>query len=188
MQRITVAALTLGLFASAVPAQASEHELYYAHAGAMLDFAEAEVRVVYAAVTQRVFDPTITRQSTEELERVLEQSKRQVGRAATLLPEKLEKHRDAIEQLKQQIIAAERQLEKMKTIIEETVEAQSVDEEEEELEEGEAPKADWAGMQASCAWLAKDVRQAKATHAALATRLGIKPLRAPPAPRAPRGD
>lgn len=187
MKAITGTVLALGLVLGARPAQASEHELYYAQAGAMLNYAEAEVRVLYAAVTQRVFDPTVTRQASEELERILEQAKRQVGRAATLLPEAQSKHEGALSELKEQIIAAERQLEKLDAIVEAAVTALTA--EEDELEEGEeAPETDWAAIRASCAWLAQDIKKAGTTYGAVSRRLALKPLRFPPPPRGKRAD
>jgi hypothetical protein len=177
--------LALGLVLGAQTARASEHELYYAQAGAMLDYAGAEVRILYAAVTQRIFDPTITRQASDELERTLEQAKRQVRRTGALLPESMSKHEDAVGALEEQIIGAERQLEKFDTIVEAAITALTADED--ELEEGEEPpETDWAALRSSCAWLAKDIEKAKRTHAGVARRLGMKPLRSPPTPRGER--
>ena len=185
MKVIISTVLALGLVLGAQTARASEHELYYAQAGAMLNYAEAEVRVLYAAVTQRVFDPTITRQATDELERILEQAKRQVGRTGTLLPEAMSKHEGAVGALKEQIIEAERQLQKFDSIVEEAITALTADED--ELEEGEEPpETDWSAIRSSCAWLAKDIKEAKTTYAGVSRRLGMKPIRFPPPPRGKR--
>lgn len=177
----------LGLVGSAAEAGASEHELYFAQAGAMLNYAEAEVRVLYAAVTQRVFDPTVTKQALDELERILTLAKRQAGRASTLLPEPLEKHQEAMGELKDAIIAAERQLEKSREIIEGAIEALTAEESEVEDEEEEGtPQTDWAAIRTSAAWLAQDIKGARTTYAGIARRLPAKALRFPPPPRQKR--
>lgn len=186
---LTILVLSTGLLLSSPSARASEHELYYAQAGGMLNYAEAEVRILYAAVTQRIFDPTITRQSTEELERILTLAKRQVGRAGTLLPEKLSKHQDGIDAIKEKIIAAERQLEKCKEITYAAIEALTAEEVEEELDEEEgAPATDWSAIRTACAWVAQDIKAARTSYAAATKRLAIKPVRFPPPPSGSRGD
>lgn len=179
-------AVFLGVLGSHEVARGSEHELYYVQAGALLNYAEAEVRVLYAAVTQRVFDPTVTKQAMDELERTLTRAKRQVGRAGTLLPEKASRHEEAIDGIRKKVIAAERQLARVREIVDTAIERLTSDETEDEGEE--AAPTDWEAIRASCAWLGKDIKAARTAHAATRRRMALKPLRFPPTPRGKRPE
>lgn len=193
----------LGLFvacavaATSVPgtARAQDYTLHYTQAGALLDYSEVELRILYAAVTAREYDPKVTKDTLAELKDALGKAKRHAGRAATLLPENLMKHEPAVEKLRAEIGKAEDQLVKLSTDIEEQTKALFADEEEVELGEraedsGEAApaKTDWDLLKKGAGWLGVDLKGCKRMHKSLARKLKVKGLKAPPKPRGKRPE
>lgn len=177
--RCLIVALLIGI---ATPAAAQDHRLHLGQAGALLDYAEFESRLLYAAVTARVFDLSLTQSTVEELNRSLTAAKKSLDRADALLPEGEESASKAILSIRNQLVQAERQLQAFSDLLQ--AEAAALDDEDAEVEEGEARQTDWQGLKSGAGWLAKDVRTALSGHRGLAKRMGI---RVAPAP-APRGE
>lgn len=185
------AVVTMGV---AKPAAAQDYALHYVHAGALLDYAEVELKILYAAVTARQYDPKITKDTLEELKRVLRDAKNQAGRAATLLPENLMKHEPAVEKLRSQISAAEDQLTKLATDIDEQTKSLFAEEEVElgersdDTGEAEPAKVDWDLLKKGTGWLNVDVQSAQRMHKSLARKIKVGRLKAPPKPRGKRPE
>lgn len=195
--------LKIGLFVAGVlaatslpqTAQAQDYSLHYVQAGALLDYADAEVRVLYAAVTAREYDPKVTKDTLKELKETLDKAKRHAGRAGTLLPENLMKHEPAVEKLRGEISKAEDQLVKLATDIDEQTKALFADEAEVELGErsedtGEAEpaKTDWDLLKKGTGWLGVDIAGARRMHKSLARKIKVKGLKFPPKPRGKRPE
>ena len=193
----------LGFFAAVMvcgvglarPAQAQDYSLAYAQAGALLTYSEAELRVLYAGVTAREYDPKIIKDTIAELKRAIGDAKRQVGRVGTLLPDDLSKHQPEVEKLRLSISKAEDQLTKLTNDIDEQTKALAGDDAEPELgeraeaDEGdEAPKVDWELLKAGIGWLNVDVGEAKKLYAGVAKKLKMAGLKVPPKPRGKRPE
>ncbi|NJK89026.1 MAG: hypothetical protein HC923_06210 [Myxococcales bacterium] len=173
---------------AAIPAQAQDHELYFARAGAYLAYADAESRITYAALTDKIFDPTVAQQSIDELKRILDSAKRQLDRAAALLPEAKAKNEADILAVREKVVSAERQLDKLNALVAAEVEAlqKALSDEEEELEEEEGeekPETDWAAIRGAAAWFAEDVSAAKTAFAVTSKKLVARPIKPVPKPR-----
>jgi hypothetical protein len=179
--RLLTMAWILGTSATAT---AQDHTLHMAQAGALIDYAEFETRLLFNAVTARIFDPDITQSAAEELGRTLAAAKKSLDRADALLPESKAGASKGILKIRDNLVQAERQLQSFSGLLEAQIAALSGDESEEEEEGEEGPKADWNALRASAVWLAADVRKADRGHAALSKRLRIRLKPAPP----PRGE
>lgn len=190
---MTTRKLTSTLFASFVllaPALASAqtHELYFHQTGALLNYADAEVRILYAALTAKEFDPDLTKRTLEELDRTLSAAKKNVDRVTALLPEKLTKVQPDLVKFREQIKNTEDQLQKLATDIEEqTAPREAEGDLADELEEAAAaPARDWNLLKNGCGWLYTDIKTSKGVYAKLARQLKVKPVRTPKRPRGKR--
>lgn len=163
-------------------ASAQTHELYFHHAGALLAYADAQVRILYAAVTAKEFDKEAAKKTLEELDRTLAAGKTAVDRIQALLPENLSNLEQDLVKFRGEIKAAEDQLRKLGNDIEEQTKGSG-----EDAEEGGGVKADWDLLKKGCGWLAADVQGAKSSYAKLAVRLKVKPAGAVPKPKGSRG-
>lgn len=189
---------SMAVMGLAKPAQAQDHSLHFAQAGALLDYSDAELRILYAAVTAREYDPKVTKETVEELKRALGDAKRYAGRASTLLPEKLAKHEPQVEKLRSAISAAEDQLTKLATDIDEQTKSLTSGDEEVELgsraeaedAEGAAEPAtvNWDLLKSGTGWLSVDVGEARKMYKGLAGKLGVRSLPAAPKPRGKRPE
>lgn len=189
------AAVTVFGMGLARPAHAQDYSLAYAQAGALLTYSEAEIRILYAGVTAREYDPKIIKDTVAELKRTIGDAKRQAGRAATLLPESLSKYQEDVEKLRTSISKAEDQLNKLSNDIDEQTKALGSDDAEPELgergdgDEGdETPKVDWELLKAGIGWFNSDVGDAKKLYAAVAKKLKVPGLKVPPKPRGKRPE
>lgn len=195
--------MKIGLFVAGVvaatslpdTAQAQDYSLHYIQAGALLDYADTEARILFAAVTAREYDPKVTKETLAELKDALAKAKRNAGRAGTLLPENLSKHEPAVEKLRAEIGKAEEQLVKLATDIDEQTKALFAEESEVELGErteesgdGEPAKTDWELLKKGTGWLGVDIQAAQREHKALARKLAVKSLKFPPKPRGKRPE
>jgi hypothetical protein len=193
----------LGFFAAVLvcgvgaarPAQAQDYTLAYGQAGALLTYAEAELRILYAGVTAREYDPKIIKDTLTELKRAIGDAKRQVGRAGTLLPDELSKHQEEVEKLRTAISKAEDQLNKLSNDIDEQTKGLAGEEAEPELgersegDEGdEAPKVDWELLKADIGWLNVDLGTAKGLYGSVAKKLKVAALKVPPKPKGKRPE
>lgn len=178
------------VLAGPATAAAQNHDLHMAQAGALIDYAKVETRLLYSVMSARVFDLALANASVEELARTLSAAKKSLDRTDALLPESMSGQSPRILKVRDQLVRAERQLEAFKSLLEQETAAMSAeeDEEDEEAEEGEEPRrTDWAGMKTSVAWLAKDVGSVDASYSTLAKSMGIR-LKTPPAPRGARPE
>ena len=184
--------LTMSLVAllslSPAVASAQQHEIYFHQAGALLQYGEAEVRILFAAITAKEFDPDATKKTIEELDRTMSTAKNMVDRVQASLPENMANLEPDLVKLREQVKAAEDQLRKLSTDIEEQTGAKEEGEEAELDEEGKAlPQRDWDLLKKGCGWLAADLATAKASYAKLAGKLKVKPVKAVPKPSGKRG-
>lgn len=177
---LTVLLVSLGAFGPAA-AHAQGHELPFAQAGAALEYADAEARILHAAVTAKQFDLGFTKQVLEELEKALAEAKRSVDRAETLLPDNLAKMSEKLLELRDKVVAAETQRERLATLIADETKVLLAEDEE---EAAELPPTDWKLLEGQAAWLAVDVDAASAAHSQIARALKA-PM--PKAVRRPKG-
>lgn len=190
-----MSACTMMLLGFAAPAQAQDYSLHYAQAGALLDYSDVQVKLLYAAVTASEYDANATKNTVAELKRSLGDAKRHAGRAATLLPEKLMKHEAHVEKLRAVISKAEDQLMKLQTDIDEQTKSLTAEAGEVELgersddDEAAAPvQADWDLLKKGTGWLGVDVSGARRLHKSVARKIKVKSLRSPPKPRGKRPE
>lgn len=174
----------LALFAAAAPASAQTHHLPYVQAGVSLDYAESEVRILYAAVTARQFDLGLTKQTLEEVKEGLRDAKVALDRAETLLPEKLAGRSEAVLAVRERVVTAEAQVEKLaEAIVEQT---RVLTEEEEDVED--LPPTDWKLLERQTGWLAVDVAAARTAHGRLGPALKARMPKKVPRPRGKRAE
>ncbi len=180
--------ITLLFLAVLVPgaASAQTHDLPYAQSGVALDYAEMEARVLYASVTAKQFDVPFTRNMLEQLGLGLAEAKRNLDRAEALLPESLEGRANAIRGVRDLVVAAETQLEKLRDFIVEQTKHLSAEEPDDEDEDEEKPQTDWKQIERQTAWLSADIDAAKAALGKLRGPLGVKPLKKVAKPRGAR--
>ncbi len=187
-------ACTTMLLGFAAPAQAQDYSLHYAQAGALLDYSNVQVKLLYASVTALEYDANTTKNTVAELKRSLGDAKRHAGRAATLLPEKMMKHEAQVEKLRAVISKAEDQLMKLATDIDEQTKALTAEDSEVELgertdDEAVAPaQVDWDLLKKGTGWLGVDVSAARRLHKSVARKIKVKGLRSPPKPRGKRPE
>jgi hypothetical protein len=188
MNRSTISMTIALLFAPAI-ASAQQHEIYFHQAGALLAYTDAEVKILYAAITAKEFDPEATKKTVEELERAVSTSKNMVDRVQATLPENMASLEPDLVKLREQVKATEDQLRKLATDIDEQTGATKEGEEEglELDEEGkEVGKRDWNLLKKGCGWLAADLAVARGTYAKLAGKLKVKPVKRVPKPSGKR--
>jgi uncharacterized coiled-coil protein SlyX len=184
--------MTLVALLSMSPALASaqQHEIYFHQTGALLQFTEAEVKILFAAITAKEFDPDATKKTLEELERALSSAKNMVDRLQASLPENMSNMEQDLVKFRGEVKAAEDQLRKLTTDVEEQTGAKEGEEESppELDEEGKTTGAhDWDLLKKGCGWLAADLATAKASYAKLAMKLKVKPVKPVPKPAGKRG-
>lgn len=188
MNRTQLSTLIIALSSLApVLAHAQQHDIYFHQEGALLAYADAEVKILYAAITAKEFDPEATKKTLEELERTISSAKTMVDRVQATLPEDLANMEPELVKFRDQVKAAEDQLRKLATDIEEQTGAKEGEEEQELDEEGKpAVTRDWNLLKKGCGWLAADLATARATYAKLAGKLKVKPVKPVPKPSGKR--
>lgn len=168
-------------------ASAQTHEIYFHQTGALLAYANAQVRILYAAITAKEFDPDATKKTVEELQRAVSTAKTMVDRVQGLLPENMAKLEPDLVKFREQVKAAEDQLRKLATDIEEQTAPKEEEEEPELDEEGkQVPQRDWNLLKRGCGWLSADLAAAKSGYGKLVLKLKVKPVRAVPKPSGKR--
>lgn len=186
--KLTSTLFTALLLLAPVAASAQTHELYFHQTGALLNYADAEVRILYAALTAKEFDPDLTKRTVEELDRTLSATKKNIDRVTALLPEKLTKVQPALVKFREQVKNTEDQLQKLATDIEEQTAPKELEGDlADELEQAAAePTRDWNLLKNGCGWLYVDIKTSKSAYAKLARQLRVKPVRTPRRPRGKR--
>jgi chromosome segregation ATPase len=180
-----VLAVTLLALPSAAFAQ--QHEIYFHQTGALLAYADAEIRILYAAITAKEFDPEIAKRTVEELDRALSAAKNNADRTTALLPENMTNIQPDVAKLRELVKAAEDQLQKLGTDIEEQTSPK--EEEDDDLEAAATgQRRDWDLLKGGCGWLAVDLAAARDHYAKLAKKLKVKPATAAPKPKGKRGE
>lgn len=179
---------SLAILAQAPTAAAQGADLHYAQAGALLTYAESEVRILYAALSAKEFDPSITKSVIDELTRALNESKKRVDRTIPLLDEKDKAVEPDMLKLREAIKKCEDELTKLNTDIEEQTGAKGDDEEKKDDDEEERPQTDWELLKRGTSWLSQDIGNAKTAYAALAKKLKLPTLAAPPKPKGKREE
>lgn len=179
---------TLAVVASASPAWAQGADLHYAQAGALLSYGEAEIRILYAALSAKEFDPSITKSVVDELNRSLNEAKKRVDRTIPLLEEKDKALEPEMLKLREAIKKCEDELTKLNTDIEEQTGAKGDDEEKKDDDDEERPQTDWELLKRGTSWLNVDIGNAKTAYAALAKKMKAPTLVAPPKPKGKRED
>lgn len=186
MNRIHVVTTLVALSAlSPSIASAQQHEIYFHQAGALLAYADAEVRILYAAITAKEFDPDATKKTVEELDRTVSTAKTMVDRIQATLPENMASMEPELVKFRDQVKAVEDQLRKVSSDIEEQTGAKEGEEEQGSEEQGK--QADWNLLKKGCGWLSSDLAVARGTYAKLAGKLKVKPVKPVPRPSGKRG-
>lgn len=189
----SILAFTVTLGAASTEARAEAYDLYFAQAGALLQYAQGEINILYGALTAKEFDPKITKDTVEELDRTLSAAKRSVDRVIALLPEDLGKNAPDLEKLRASIKQCEDALNKLgNDITEQTGSTEEAEAElgsrpDEDLEEA-PPQRDWELLKRGTGWLSVDLDDAKAKYNGLARKLKLKGLKSPPKPRGKRPE
>jgi multidrug resistance efflux pump len=186
---------TVVFLLAAGPAWGQDHTLPYAQVGASLTYAEAEVRILNAAVADRAFDIGFTQRTAEHVEAILSRAKKNIDRAQTLAPAKYQRLESRFLALREQVVQAERQLARFNEVLAaeyaKLTAEEDEDEDEDEDEEGEEVDAepvtaDWNAIKTEVRWLFQDVTVARKSYAALGRSLGVKALARPRAVRGKR--
>jgi hypothetical protein len=180
--------------AVASPARAQGPELSYAQAGALLSYADAEVKLLFGAINAKEFDPSMTRSLLDELKRSLEESKKRIDRSSALLDEKqaalepeLIKVRDAIRRVEGSLDKLTRDIEAQTgKLAADGEESGPAPEKKTEEEEAEAPPRDWELLKRGAGWLGADLKDAQAAYGAVAKKLKVPAFPFPPKPKTPR--
>lgn len=171
-------------------AHAEDAALHHVQSGALLAYAEAEVKILYAAIAAKEFDPELTKAILKELERTINGAKKSVDRTLSLLTSEDSKGEPELQRFRDLVKGAETQLGKLTTDVEEQTapeeEAKSGPREGEEDEGKEPIKRDWELLKTGTGWLYVDLLACLEAQARLIKKLDVKPLAAPPKPRAKR--
>lgn len=162
---------------------AQTHDLPYVQAGASLAHAETEVRILYTAITAKAFDLGFTKATLTQVEQALSKAKSSIDRAETLLPEKMSGKSKALLALREEVVAAEAQLEKLGAAVVEQTKVLTIEDED---EAAELPPTDWKLLETETGWLYVDVKKAKSSYARLVKPLKVKPAKKVRKPRGKR--
>lgn len=168
--KLLTSTLFLGLLAAPAAASAQSHDLPFAQAGAALDYAGMEVRVLNAAIKAKQFDLGFTKATLAQIEAALAEAKRNVDRAETLLPEKLSSKSKPVLALREKIVAAETQREALTMAVVWQTKVLTVEDED---EAAELPPTDWKLLERQTGWLAQDVSAASSAHKKLMRPLKV---------------
>jgi hypothetical protein len=169
-------------------ASAQQHEIYFHQTGALLAYADAEVKILFAALTAKEFDPDATKKTLEELDRTVSASKNMVDRIQATLPEDMSAMEPELVKFREKVKATEDQLRKLTTDIEEQTGSKDGEEEQPELdEEGkEVGQRDWNLLKKGCGWLSSDLALVRDAYAKLGPKLKVKPVKPVPKPSGKR--
>jgi len=183
-----VLSFTIALLMSPAVASAQQHEIYFHQAGALLAYADAEIKILFAAITAKEFDPEATKKTVEELDRAMSATKNMVDRIQATLPENMASMEPELVKFREQVKAAEDQLRKLGNDIDEQTGTKEGEEEQPELDdEGkQIGNRDWDLLKKGCGWLSNDLSVARATYGKLAGKLKVKPVKPVPKPAGKR--
>lgn len=199
MKTISTTILALGVcfgVTQSSEALAQSHDLQYAQAGALLTYAQAELNLLYAALTDKQFDPKLTKDTIDELNRSLQDAKKRIDRTIALLPENKAKAEPDLEKLRAQIKTCQDSLTKLANDIEEQTAAPSDEEgglgepktNDDELPAEEGAQRDWELLKRGTGWLGVDLAAARKSYARLARKVGVRRIKTPPKPRGKRPE
>ena len=186
-QALFVSLLLAPALAATGTANAQNAGLHHAQSGALLGYADAEIKVLYAALTDRQFDLELVERLIAELDRTVTDAKRSTDRSTDLLDEKQAKLRPELEKIRKLLVAAEKELGMLKSDIEGQVkpflkQLEGDDDERDGVPEA-APEPDWERLKAHAGWIASDVGGAAKLHGKLSKKLKGPRLRTPPKPK-----
>ncbi len=185
--------MACGMAAFGSKAMAQDHTLHFAQAGAQIQYSEAQLQLLFAAINAKEFDLKFTKDTVQELRRAVGDAKRRVDKAEALLPEKYTKHTAKLTKLRDAIKVAEDSLQKLANDIDEQTGAMQEGEDDDgELgvadEEAEPKQVDWTLLKTRAGWFGVDLRAAKGMQRKLMGKLGIRGLKYPPKPRGKRPE
>ncbi len=174
-------------------ASAQEPDLHHVRAGLQLASAADGTKLIYAALSAKIFDVGLTRSLVEEVERSVQDAKKSSDRAQALLPESKQSLEAEFEKLRTVIKRAEDQVQKLKQVL--TEETQGLEAEDQEggaldaRDDGAAASAQpkWSLLKDEAGWLYLDVSDARGLHQKLGPKLKAPGLSAPPKPKSKRG-
>lgn len=109
---LSLALLTVAALAP-TSALAQDAGLHHAQSGALIAYAESEVKVLYAALSAREFDMELTQRMVSELKRSVADAKKSTDRSTDLLSDAQEKLRPQLEKIRADLVAAEKQIQKL---------------------------------------------------------------------------
>lgn len=179
------------------PALADDATLYAAHAGALLQYADAEVQVLFGGFLAKEFDPELVKSTLTELERSITGAKRSIERSRIIADD--QKLEGEYTKLLDVVKRAEKQLTKLSSDVEAQTgkgggdgEEPAAPQEESKSEGGEAAegepeaKRDWNLLKNGAGWLYLDLKDARTAHAAVSKKLKGTAVKAPPKPAGKR--
>ncbi|MCK6548061.1 hypothetical protein L6R52_19575 [Myxococcota bacterium] len=178
------------------PALADDATLHAAQAGALLQYADAEVQVLFGCFLAKEFDPELVKSTLSELERSITGAKRSIERSRIIADD--QKLEGEYTKLLDIVKRAEKQLSKLAADVEEQTgkgggdgEEKAAPQEESKAEGGDAEgeveaKRDWNLLKNGAGWLYVDIKDARTAHGNVSKKLKGTGVKAPPKPAGKR--
>jgi len=183
--------LVTGLGFAAPPALAQSGKLHHIQSQTLLTFSSAETNLVYAALSAREFDMSLTNELIQSLRTSLRGAKKHLDKSTDLLSEKQEKLRPKFEKLRGILVTAERQLETLSKDVETQVKPfmdamEGGDDRGQGEDTAGPPEPNWEALKKHVGWIALDLSKAQRLHRSLAGKIRATKLRTPRKPRGKR--
>jgi hypothetical protein len=171
--------------ATSARADADTLERYVLYAGLHLNFAEAQLRILYSGLSPKTFDGDITEQVLKGIQLSLEEAERSLGRAEMKLDAKHAKWTPKLRELREDIAAASEQLRVLATDVDEQTNGSGESEGEDALEKAAASEGrDFDLLRTTAGWLYEDLTKAEKNYAGVVKTLKLSP---PDPPKRPKG-
>jgi hypothetical protein len=184
--------IVVALLLAPAGARAEDAALHNAQAGALLTYADTEVKLLFTSVSGREFDLDLARALLVELKRAVPDAKKSVDRSAALLTDKQERLKPDLEALRAAVKAAEDDVQKVDAELEKQVVAAGKAGEDGDDADGEdgtkkAGNLDWEPLKGALAWLYADLSSSRTAQERVAKKFGLA-LKVPPKPKGKHDD
>jgi hypothetical protein len=181
--------ITAGLLALPGAAHAEDASLHLSQGGALLTYADSEVKLLFTNVSGREFDVDLARALVIELKRTVPDAKKSVDRSSALLSDKQEKVKPDLEALRNSIKTAEDQIGKVESELEKQAAAgKGGDDDGDEDGAKKVGNLDWEPLKNAIGWLYNDLGSARALHDKATKKLGAAALKVPVKPKGKRDE
>ncbi len=169
-------------------ANANEGVMHYIQSGALLAYADAELRILYGLLNKKTYNPELAKSVLDELDRALGGAKKSAERALTLFVDDKRQLGKSMGALRDEIRKAEEQLRTFRNELSEETASDAEEWTGELGEEADEKKTtDWKSLRRGVGWLGVDLKAARRKHRRVAKQLDLPAMRAPPRPRGARG-